>query len=78
MPFERQPDEIGSLWERDGARGRYMTGEIAGVKVICFLVGSENPKAPTWRVLKSKPKDAMATPAAGHNTNTGAFDDPPF
>jgi hypothetical protein len=57
MAFEKDPDEIGSLWAKEGKKGAYMTGEIAGQKVVCFAVKSDNPKAPAWRVLKSKPKE---------------------
>jgi hypothetical protein len=57
MPFEKDPNEIGSLWAKEGRKGPYLTGEVNGVKVVCFAVDSKNPKAPTWRVLKSKPKD---------------------
>lgn len=53
---EKNPDELGALWERTSAKGPYMTGEINGVKVVCFPNKSDNPKAPAWRVLKSKPK----------------------
>jgi hypothetical protein len=42
---------------RSGAKGDYMTGEIDGVKVVCFPNKSDNPKAPAWRVLKSKPRE---------------------
>jgi hypothetical protein len=58
MAFEKDPNEIGTLWKKSGAKGEYMTGEIAGQKVVCFAVKSDNPKAPAWRVLKSQPKDA--------------------
>lgn len=57
---ERNPDELGALWEKSGAKGSYLTGEISGVKVVCFRNRSDNPKAPAWRVLKSKPKDARS------------------
>ena len=70
---ERNPDELGSLWLKDGAKGEYMTGEINGVKVVCFPVNHANPKAPTWRVLKSKPKDAA--PAQRHAGQEPADDD---
>jgi hypothetical protein len=46
-----------------------MTGEISGVKVFCTPTNSTNPKAPTWRVMKSKPKDADSAPASVHNLN---------
>jgi uncharacterized protein (DUF736 family) len=56
MAFEKDPDEIGALWVKSGKKGDYMTGEINGVKVVCFAVTSKSEKAPAWRVLKSKPK----------------------
>lgn len=49
------PDEIGALWLKSGAKGDYMTGTINGVAVVCFANKTDNPKAPTWRVMKSKP-----------------------
>lgn len=58
MAFEKDPNEIGVLWLKSSGRGDYMTGEIAGQAVVCFPVKSNNPKAPTWRVLKSQPRDA--------------------
>lgn len=60
MPFERKPDEIGALWSKESERGEYLTGEINGVKVVCFRSKSTSPKAPTWTVLKSKPKPQAA------------------
>lgn len=69
MPFEKNPDELGALWLHDGPRGEYMTGEISGVKVVCFRSKSTSAKAPAWNVLKSKPRgEAQERPA--HNANT--------
>lgn len=55
--MNKNPDELGALWLKDGAKGPYMTGEIAGVKVFVVPNRSENANAPTWRVLKSKPRE---------------------
>ena len=60
MPFEKNPDDLGALWEKQGAKGPYLSGTINGVAVVCFRNKSDNPKAPAWRVLKSKPKDGAA------------------
>ena len=60
---KKNPDELGALWEREGGKGPYMTGEIAGQKVVCFPVESQNPKAPTWRVMKSRPVEKRDIPA---------------
>lgn len=58
MPFEKDPNEIGALWKKQGAKGEFLTGEIAGIgPVVVFAVNSSNPKAPNYRVLKAKPRD---------------------
>ena len=56
MAFEKNPDELGALWAKNGAKGPYLTGEINGVKVVCFPA-KPTEKGPAWRVLKSKPRD---------------------
>ena len=62
MAFEKNPDEIGALWARRGAKGEYLSGQINGVDVVCFAIKSDNPKAPAWRVLKSKPRAEADAP----------------
>lgn len=57
MAFEKNPDELGALWLKQGAKGDYMTGTIDGVKVVCFPAKQTSDKSPAWRVLKSKPRD---------------------
>ena len=57
MAYEKDPNEIGALWMKEGRKGKYLTGEVNGVKVVCFGVKSDNPKAPTFRVLKSQPRE---------------------
>lgn len=54
--YAKNPDELGALWEKEGARGKYMTGEISGIKVVIFPVEKKSDRSPSWRVLKSKPK----------------------
>lgn len=51
------PDELGALWVKSSAKGEYMTGTINGQAVVCFPNTSDNPKAPQWRVMKSKPRE---------------------
>lgn len=56
---ERNPDEIGALWEKTSAKGDYMTGTINGDRVVLFRnTRKANEKAPDWRVMKSKPKES--------------------
>jgi hypothetical protein len=58
MAFEKDPDDLGALWSKTGARGDYMTGTVSGVKVVCFHNDrwTEGGNMPKWRVLKSKPR----------------------
>ena len=60
MSEQRNPDELGALWVKSGAKGEYMTGEINGVKVVCFrnTRAENNERAPQWRVMKSKPRES--------------------
>jgi hypothetical protein len=58
MAFEKNPDDLGALWFKSGPKGDYMTGEINGVKVVCFPNTKKTKETqPDWRVLKSKPRD---------------------
>lgn len=66
MPFEKDPNELGVLWEKDGNRGPYFTGslEIDGTKhqIVVFKNGNKrSEKAPDWRILKSKPREQAPT-----------------
>lgn len=82
MPFEKNPDEIGALWSKQGPKGEYLTGEINGEKVVCFRNKSDHVKAPAWRVLKSKPREeaGLSPTRAPHNANISEAndDDIPF
>lgn len=71
MAFEKNPDEIGQLWAKQGGKGPYMTGEVLGQKVVCFPVKSDNPKAPAWRVLKSRPIEERDTQPKGRDIGGG-------
>ncbi len=57
MPFEKDPNEIGVLWNKTSAKGSYFTGMINGENVVVFAIKSDNPKAPNWRVLKAQPRE---------------------
>jgi hypothetical protein len=71
MAYEKNPDEIGSLWAKQGGKGPYLTGEINGEKVVCFPVKSDNPKAPAWRVMKSRPIEQRDTQPKGRDIGGG-------
>lgn len=64
MAFEKDPNELGALWEKTNARGTFMTGmiEVNGQKinVVCFPNRKGAASHPDWRVLKSVPKEAKA------------------
>lgn len=69
MP-ERNPDELGALWEKTGSRGTYMTGTIDGKPVVLFRNDRKAPgsKQPDWRVLKAQPKSERPTRPAEDET----------
>jgi len=69
MAYEKNPDELGALWLKSGSKGPYMTGTINGVNVFCTPTKSDNPKAPAWRVMKSKPKERTPEQAAPSDFN---------
>ncbi len=61
MPqFEKDPNEIGVLWNKTSAKGEYMSGVINGQPVVVFKIKSASDRAPDWQVLKAKPKAAPA------------------
>lgn len=80
MPFEKDPNELGALWEKESSRGTYMTGTINGQKVVVFRNGKKNSdKSPDWRVLKSIPKgEAPSRPAHNANAFSDSDSDIPF
>lgn len=56
----RDPNELGALWERETRKGdKMLSGEVVcpgcGVShdIVGLSIGSRNPKAPTWRLMKS-------------------------
>jgi hypothetical protein len=58
MAFEKKEGELGALWQRQGRKGEYLSGQIDGVgDVICWPIESTNPKAPKWRVMKATPRE---------------------
>lgn len=79
MQFEKDPNEIGALWEKAGAKGPYMTGTINGEKVVLFKNGNKrSDKSPDWRVLKSKPREKDETLENEVGVIPGDYGDPPF
>ncbi len=61
MPYERDENELGVLWEKSGRNGTYFTGtlEIDGTthRIVVFKNGNKrSDKAPDWRILKSQPR----------------------
>ena len=66
MAYEKDPNELGVLWNKTSAKGDYMTGVINGERVVVFRNGKkQSEKSPDWRVLKSQPREEHAeTPHA--------------
>lgn len=56
---ERDPNELGALWEKQGRKGTYFTGKIGDQPVVVFRNQhkKEGSKAPDWKVLKPQKQD---------------------
>ncbi len=80
MAYEKDPDELGALWLRTSAAGNeFMTGKIEGVGDVVVFRAKASEKGPTWRVMKSKPKDETAPREQRYkNQDKPLVDDPPF
>lgn len=59
MSYEKDPNELGCLWEKQGKHGTYFTGKIGDQAVVVFKNGNkrEGSKAPDWRVMKPVKQD---------------------
>lgn len=56
--FQIPERELGILWEKTGQNGQYFTGKLhTGESIVIFsAVGRKSDKAPTHKILLSKPK----------------------
>lgn len=56
---ERDPNELGALWEKQGRKGTYFTGKIGDQAVVVFKNDRkrEGTNAPDWRVLKPQKQE---------------------
>ncbi len=56
---ERDPNELGALWEKQGRKGTYFTGKIGDQPVVIFKNERkrEGTNAPDWRVLKPQKQE---------------------
>lgn len=64
-PRQKNPHELGSLWAKTGKNGVYLSGTIDGIgDVVCFSItgGDVGTKIPSWRVLRSIPKEQRQAP----------------
>lgn len=55
-------EKLGALWENNGPKGKYYTGEVevdgVKVKVVCFPNGyKETDRHPDLIIYKSRPKN---------------------
>jgi uncharacterized protein (DUF736 family) len=64
MHYEKDPNEIGALWAKTSGKGvEFLSGTIDGVDVVCFKAKpTTSGKGPTWRVLKSQPREETRAP----------------
>jgi len=77
---ERDPNELGALWEKQGARGTYFTGKIGDQPVVVFKNDKKEAgsKAPDWRVLKPQKKEQAAVNVGASMNEPITDQDVPF
>ena len=65
QPYEKDPNEIGVLWEKKTAKGgTWYSGIINGQRVVVFWNGKKSsPKSPDYRVLRARSEGAQNEPA---------------
>jgi hypothetical protein len=53
----KDPNECGAFWQKQGKKGVFLSGTVNGVSVIAFPItgGGVGTPTPSWRVLKSDP-----------------------
>jgi uncharacterized protein (DUF736 family) len=74
MSYEKDENEIGALWEKQGRNGTYFTGKIGEQPVVVFRNGNkkDGSKAPDWRVMKPVKQDRdqdQRVPPPSHMTD---------
>lgn len=79
----KDPNELGALWEKDGPKGKYYTGEINGVRVVMFPVAKRSSdRSPVFRVLKSNAPEQgsqrQAPQQTGRHIARASVEDIPF
>lgn len=66
----KDPNEIGALWEKSGAKGTYYTGEINGQRVVVFPVNKRHDRSPALRVLKATEQGQRQAPPSAPITDS--------
>jgi hypothetical protein len=61
MAYEKDPNELGALWLKTGTKGEYLSGTIDGIGAVVCFKAKPTEKGPTWRVLKSQPREDSAS-----------------
>lgn len=67
--FEKNPDDLGAVWDKAGAKGKFLSGSITvngeQIRIVMFPNDKKTSDTqPSWRILRAKPKmDAAASPS---------------
>ena len=63
--MEENNREVGVMWEKEGQKGKYMSGHLLidgqKVSIVVFKTDKISDKHPDWRILKSKPLEGLTT-----------------
>ena len=81
MTYQKDPNEIGALWQKQSASGNeFMSGsiEIDGkqIRIVCFANNKRKENQPDWKILISKPKEEKEKPQYGFTDATKSEPEP--
>jgi uncharacterized protein (DUF736 family) len=61
MAWEKDPNEVGAVWKKTGAKGEYLSINFKGEWFVAFATKSkgQSGKGPDYRIMIQKPREQM-------------------
>ena len=71
--FIKNPDELGAVWSRTSAKGRFLSGYIEHkgekIQIVMFPIDKKSENSPSFRILKSKPLESAPNGVAWNKSS---------
>ncbi len=61
-------ESIGALWEKEGRKGKFLSGTIGGKQVICFHNDNKTGNQPDWKVFPQRSREELPAREPGDDT----------